>query len=108
MTLAEWAEDDAEYRDPMGVQELLAPGVVGYTWEMPDGSLNIPLITALRPGSGDVGRYLDGLPHGRHIRVPCVISARLQGMLERRGFTPAQVWSEDFEEWVDVMERRPL
>jgi hypothetical protein len=91
--------------DPFGIQVRLAPGVTGYTVDMPDGTLNVPYVQAERPGSGDVGRYLDSLARDRRVCVPCVISARLQGMLERRGFLPEQEWAEEVGEWVDCMVR---
>ncbi len=94
-----------DYVDPLGVMERLAPGVLGYTVDMPDGTLNIPMIQAEREGNGDVGRYLESLPRDRRICFPCVISRRLQGMLERRGFVPSVEWADDFEEWVEVMAR---
>lgn len=90
-----------------GVEELLAPGVAGYTVDMPDGGLNIPWIRAVVPGSGDVGRYLDSLPQDRRIFFPCILSERLAEMLVRRGFRPAQHYSEDFGEWVGGLERSP-
>ncbi len=95
------------YVDPFGVCERLAPGVLGYTVDMPDGTLNIPYIQAERPGSGDVARYLDSLPRDRRVCVPCVLSERLWMMLERRGFQPALEWAEEAGEWVDVMARGP-
>ena len=84
----------------------LAPGVIGYTVDVgPD--LYVPLIEAMKPGSGDVGRYLDSLPIDRRIVVPNVISARLAGMLARRGFSATVEWAADFEENVEIWERRP-
>ena len=84
--------------------EQLAPGVTGYTREWND-SLYIPYIRADREGNGDVGRYLDSLPTDRRVVVPCVISKRLEGMLKRRGFTPAWEWSEYMGEHVEIWER---
>lgn len=63
----------------------IAPGVVGYTVEDDDG-LWLPLIYAVAEGSGAVGAWLDSLPTDRRVIVPNVISARLEGMLARRGF----------------------
>ncbi len=40
---------------------------------------------------GDVGRWLDTLPHDRTVVVAAVVSTRLAGMLQRRGFRQ-QVW----------------
>lgn len=68
-----------------GHEPRLAPGVRGYTvWS--HGALYIPLMIADREGHGDVGRYLDALPTDRTIKVPTVTSARLLGMLTRRGY----------------------
>ena len=84
----------------------LAPGVIGYTVDVgPD--LYVPLIEATQPGSGDVGRYFDSLPRDRRVVVPNVISAQLEGMLARRGFSPTIEWAEGFEENVEVWERKP-
>lgn len=68
-----------------GHEPVLAPGVRGYTMEH-RGALYIPLVIAERPGNGDVGRYLDGLPKNRTVKFPNVMSAKLCGMLQRRGF----------------------
>lgn len=64
----------------------LAPNVLGYTIDGDDDSLWIPVIQAADEGAGDVGRYLDTLPHDRRVVVPTVLSSRLAGMLHRRGF----------------------
>lgn len=51
--------------------------------------LEIRAILAGQPRTpGDVGRWLDALPTDRKIIVPAVVSPRLAGMLERRGFQP--------------------
>ena len=62
---------------------LLAEGVEGVAFEK-DGVIYIPMIVALKPGSGDVGRFLDSLS-GR-CRVMAVTSTRLAMMLVRRGW----------------------
>lgn len=82
----------------------LAPRVTGYTVETDDG-LYVPVITAEREGSGDVGRFLDSLPKDRRVVVPNVVNPRLEGMLIRRGFTLTEEWSDAFEEMVPVWER---
>ena len=86
--------------------ELLAPGVLGYSVDTPEG-LYIPFIMAARPGAGDVGRFLDSLPLDRRVVVPCVISPLLASMLERRGFVVSVEWVEDLQEWCDIHERNP-
>ena len=71
-----------------GHEPVLAAGVRGYKlWSR--GELYVPLIIADRPGNGDVGRFLDALPKDRVVKVPTVTSARLAGMLARRGFAEA-------------------
>ena len=77
----------------MGETEL-APGVWGYTVENEQG-LWVPIINAENPGSGDVSRYLDGLPKDRPVHFPCVISERLAGMLLRRGFVGEPLEDDD-------------
>lgn len=94
------SESGAEL-DPTKLDEL-APGVRGYAIEA-DGLIWIPAIHAEREGAGDVGRFLDSLPS--HCVIPTVISPRLRGMLERRGFKerlhedpdfgPVEVWQRE-------------
>lgn len=64
----------------------IAPGVAGSMRDEGD-ELQISVVIALEEGSGDVGRFLDTLPTDRKVRVTTVVSDRLAGMLERRGFT---------------------
>ncbi|MGC2234243.1 MAG: hypothetical protein WBA09_22270 [Candidatus Acidiferrum sp.] len=61
----------------------LALGVLGVAYEA-GGLIYIPLIMAAREGSGDVGRFLDRL--SARCRIISVTSARLAGMLMRRGW----------------------
>lgn len=70
----------------VGQEPLLAPGVRGYAIEGEDGSVYIPLVIAEREGSGDVGRFLDSLDPSVNWKFTSVISLRLAGMLERRGY----------------------
>ena len=64
----------------------LAPGVRGYAIKHRQ-VVYIPIIEAVNPGNGDVGRFLDTLPgEYRRAKIPNVLSAVLQGMLRRRGF----------------------
>lgn len=65
----------------------MAPGVAG-TMRDEAEQLTISMVIALEEGSGDVGRFLDTLPADRKVRVTTVVSDRLAGMLQRRGFTP--------------------
>lgn len=94
--------DDA--RPVASFTDRLAPGVLGYSLDTPTG-IYIGVISADTPGSGDVGRYLDSLPHDRRVVVPNVLSDRLAGMLERRGFVRGSEWSPEFQEHVDIWER---
>lgn len=89
------------------ITATLAPGVRGYTVDLGERGLYVPLIEAENPGSGDVGRYLDSLPRDRRVVVPNVVSARLLGMLQRRGFSAVMEWAEDFGEFVECWERQP-
>ncbi len=93
--------------DVLAMMDPIAPGVVGYTMERPE-ALYIPFIQAVREGSGDVGRFLNSLPMTQTIRVPNVVSSRLEGMLKRRGFVLIWEWSEVFEEQVAVWERKGI
>lgn len=74
----------------MGNEPLLGPGVRGLLFDRLDG-VWIPYIRAEKPGSGDVGRYLNSLPTDRRIIFPTVLSPQLREMLERRGYTHQMV-----------------
>lgn len=87
----------------MGEEEL-ALGVWGHRFDTPDG-IYIPVINAIRPGSGEVGRFLDSLPRDRRVVFPTVLSERLRGMLERRGFVASVEWSEEWSVDVEIMVR---
>jgi hypothetical protein len=83
--------DEADYgpRIPAfvaGRESRFGPGVIGFSYEW-QGTTYYPIVTATRPGSGDVGRWLDCL-HGR-VGFVEVFSERLAGMLERRGYVKA-------------------
>jgi hypothetical protein len=80
----------------------LAPGVLGAI-KMDGPVLEIVFITAEHEGSGDVGRYLDGLECP--VRIPCVLSPRLRGMLQRRGFTVRTEFDAEMEDTVEIWER---
>ena len=62
----------------------LAPGVEGMAYRLPDGLIYIPIVNAVREGSGDVGRFLDSL--SQNCRIIGVVSLRLIKMLRRRGW----------------------
>jgi hypothetical protein len=96
--------DEPRLVDP---EEMLAPGVRGYSVETERG-LYVPVIIAIDEGSGNVGRYLDSLPRDRRVVVPNVMNSLLAAMLERRGFTRAREWADEpFDEWIEVYERGP-
>lgn len=61
----------------------LAPGVHGSAFAA-FGRVFIPHIVADKEGSGDVGRFLDSLDAS--CVIVCVVSDRLRGMLQRRGW----------------------
>lgn len=79
----------------------------GYAIEDKDGSIYIPVLWMRKPGTGEGSAFLDSLPRDRTIKVPGVMSARLRGMLERRGFRPESEWAPEFGEYVEVYVRRP-
>jgi len=89
----------------LGQEPHIAPGVRGYTMEI-DGELYVPLVIADRPGNGDVGRYLDGLPTDHTVKFPNVISDKLRGMLLCRGFIDSEEWAPEWHCMCDVMVRR--
>jgi len=66
-----------------GQEPVLANGVRGCAFDMPNG-IYIPMIAADKPGSGDVGRFLDALPKDRRVVFPTVISQELAASLPRR------------------------
>lgn len=64
---------------------VIWPGVQGIWFDQPEG-IYVASVIAIREGSGDVGRMIDSMPADRRIVFTTVISARLEGMLERRGY----------------------
>lgn len=74
--------------------------VVGRDLKGLDRYTFVNIVVAEREGNGDVGRWLDSLPRDHVVIVTSVISERLKGMLERRGFT--------FNRYGDQYERWPL
>lgn len=85
-------------------EELLAAGVYGSRFDTPEG-IYLPVISAARPGTGDVGRFLDALPKDRRVVFPTVMSPILRGMLLRRGFADALEFCPEFGGYVEVMAR---
>lgn len=88
----------------MELIDQVADGVLGYTIEE-DNALYVPVIMAVCEGDGRVGKFLDGLPRDRTVKVPEVMSPRLQGMLERRGFLHSYEWMDGEVEEVAIMVR---
>lgn len=80
-----------------------APDVTGYAIQVGD-EIFIPVIHALKEGSGQVGKWLDTLSP-RCVIVNC-ISTRLAGMLKRRGWKCEWRLDEEFGERVDHWKRR--
>ena len=101
MTITHWSKVGELYVP--GEEPQIAPGVRGIVFDMLDG-LYLPLILAEREGAGDVGRFLDALPKDRRIVFPNVVSQRLLGMLQRRGYRSS--WDPEGE--CEVWERPAL
>jgi hypothetical protein len=69
----------------------LSPGVIGAGYSPEPGVFILEMIEASQQGNGNVGRYVGELQSRYHtILVPAVISPRLAGMLERRGFVEGE------------------
>jgi hypothetical protein len=90
----------------IGVLDELAPGLRGYTVDH-EGALYVPFVVADDPGHGALSRYLDSLPTDRAVKFPTVISSKLAGALQRRGYVVEWEWSELHQEWVEVYVRHP-
>lgn len=88
-----------EWEDIIGYGNPIAPGVQGYAI-LKDNLIFIPLINAMREGSGDVGRFLDSL--SSRCVIVNVTSDRLRGMLIRRKWKLSYVQDEWFKSEVDV------
>ena len=73
----------------LSLDERLCEGVLGYAVQADDGAIWIPTITAEKEGDGRVDAFLDRLPRDRAVVFPTVMSTRLRGMLQRRGFEHA-------------------
>ena len=85
----------------------LAPGLRGYTMEH-GGATYIPALFADKPGNGALTKYLDKLEKdGVTIKVPNVLSARLEAYLERRGYVLIGEYSPQFQEVVPVWVKEP-
>lgn len=69
----------------------LGPGVMGWAVDRGNDVIYIEQLRAVKEGNGDVGRFLDSLP--ANALIWNVTSARLEGMLRRRG-------------WIKTVERK--
>lgn len=69
--------------------EEMAPGVLAIAYPVNGDELRITWVSAVNPGSGEVGHWLDTLPLDQTIWVSAIVSDRLTGMLGRRGFSDA-------------------
>ena len=91
MTAGEWEPPTTESGTPLEEYELF-PGVFGYAIEE-SGRIYIPLVRPAKEGNGDVGKFLNSV--SPRCVFPNVISPRLRGMLERRGFIKTFKKTED-------------
>lgn len=86
----------------------VAAGVVAVVTVDPhDGGLAIPWVRSTLPGAGHVGDWLDALPTDKPVRFIGVVSERLDGMLERRGFKRCLVPMPRMSGFVPSRVRRP-
>ena len=79
----------------------------GYAIES-GGAIYVPVVWMKNPGQGECSRFLDALPTDRTIKFPAVISEKLAGMLERRGYTQIWEWADEHDEWCPVYVRRAV
>lgn len=83
----------------------LAPGVFGCV-ETEGDTIVVMWVRAEVEGSGAVGRWLDSLPTDRKIKMIGVVSERLRGMLERRGYVQRMVLMPAADEWMPAHIRK--
>ncbi|MFQ5813001.1 MAG: hypothetical protein ACE5I2_07415 [Anaerolineae bacterium] len=89
--------------DGLGLEvDELAPGLKGYIVET-DDAIYVPFIEAVERGKGALTRYLDGLERGpKAVKIPTVLSERLERYLARRGYRLTEEWAEEFNTWALV------
>src|ERR1700734_973626 len=92
----------SESGSPLDFNSLLTSKIHGYAIEE-NGLIYIPLMMSLEEGKGHVGRFLDSL--SPRCVIPNVTSARLRGMLERRGWT---TYTESGNQGACEIYRHPL
>lgn len=100
------ATDPEPWQETSPQVERIGVASGGYAVES-EGRIYVPVVLMPRPGMGDGGRFLDALPGDRTIVFPCVVSAVLAGMLERRGFVLTWEWSEQYQEALECYIRFP-
>jgi hypothetical protein len=88
-------------------ERAIAPGVFGCV-DSDGDTVVVMWLRAETEGSGDVGRWLDGLPTDRLVKVVAVTSDRLAGMLERRGFVQRMVLMPAADDWVPAHIRKAV
>lgn len=80
----------------------LAPPLIGYICTEEVSRVYLPAIYSMEPDKGNVGRYLTTLQETfDEVVVPAVISPKLAGMLERRGYKIEKHWASEISEHVD-------
>lgn len=80
----------------------LVPPLSGYVCTEEISRVYLPAIFSLEPGRGHVGRYLKVLQETfDEVVVPGVVSPKLAGMLERRGYMVERHWAPELSEHVD-------
>lgn len=85
----------------MTLTDLEAP-LSGYVIERTDRVAYLPAIISAEPGAGHVRDLLATLVATHDVVVvPCVVSERLRGMLERRDFHPETHYAQEIGEHVD-------
>lgn len=85
---------------PFGPMRVVGLGVLGVVHHHGD-AIVVSNLEAVEEGSGHVGHWLDCLPRNRIICFAEVLSSRLAGMLERRGFHRSEhpQWPDDWFRW---------
>lgn len=78
------ADDGRSWPAPLDSVYELAQGVDGYAVDLGSGFIEIRVIMAQQQGDGAVGQFIDSV--SPRVVFPLVVSGRLRGMLERRGW----------------------
>lgn len=91
---AAWHGLGATRMTPWGPLQWLAPGVFGVTGQV-GAELVVYWAESVRPGVGDVGRWMDRLPCDRVVVLAAVVNGRISEMAARRGFLK----DKDADDW---------